>query len=308
MPRLNGLPYFEKPPLLYWANAAALRVLGPTPWAARLPTRLAGLGTVILVVLAARGIPKARGPRRGDPAARCAPRLPDGRGTNLTDGLLTFFFTATLLAARAAMTRRARGRGRWLGARRPGRRGRGRSVPDEGPDRHRPARAGSSSSGAWPRGRLRGLFALVASPAPLVFLALAAPWFVVVERRNPGLPPVLLRPRALPALRDPRGSPDRPDLVLRAGVRRRASCPVSRSSFAAFRTGLAPRRARASSSSSGSRSCSSSSRSRRASCRRTSSPRFRRPRSSPGALPERRRGRRALARPGAPRHAPSRRR
>src|SRR5262245_6797948 len=55
VPRLNGVPYFEKPPLLYWLNAASLRVFGETPWAARLPTRLAGTGTVLLVFLAARG-------------------------------------------------------------------------------------------------------------------------------------------------------------------------------------------------------------------------------------------------------------
>ena len=50
VPRLNGLPYFEKPPLLYWANAAAFRAFGETPWAARLPTRVAGLGTALLVL------------------------------------------------------------------------------------------------------------------------------------------------------------------------------------------------------------------------------------------------------------------
>ncbi len=60
VPRLNGVPYFEKPPLLYWANAASLRLFGETPWAARLPTRLAGLGTLLLVIFAAR----ARRPRR----------------------------------------------------------------------------------------------------------------------------------------------------------------------------------------------------------------------------------------------------
>src|SRR5258705_148850 len=32
-PLLNGVPYFEKPPLLYWVNAASLRLFGETPWA-----------------------------------------------------------------------------------------------------------------------------------------------------------------------------------------------------------------------------------------------------------------------------------
>jgi len=184
VPRLNGLPYFEKPPLLYWADAAAFRLLGTTPWAARLPTRLAGLGTVALVVLAA-----GAGARRRDGLAAGILLLASPIGfllvrTNLTDGLLTFFLTATLLAARAAIERREENR----------------------PWRMLAAAAGAAAAGAFltkglialvlpglvllvwaaATGRLRGLFALLASPAPLVFLVLATPWFVLVERRHPG--------------------------------------------------------------------------------------------------------------------------
>ena len=49
-PRLDAAHYFEKPPLLYWANAASIALLGPTPFAARLPTRLAALATVALLI------------------------------------------------------------------------------------------------------------------------------------------------------------------------------------------------------------------------------------------------------------------
>src|SRR5512139_3948489 len=35
-PRLNGLKYFEKPPLQYWATAAAYSLLGAQEWSARL--------------------------------------------------------------------------------------------------------------------------------------------------------------------------------------------------------------------------------------------------------------------------------
>ncbi|MDN4588781.1 glycosyl transferase family 39 [Xenophilus aerolatus] len=38
VPRLNGLPFFHKPPLFYWIGAAAMAVAGPHPWAARLPS------------------------------------------------------------------------------------------------------------------------------------------------------------------------------------------------------------------------------------------------------------------------------
>ncbi len=34
-PRLNGLKYFEKPPLQYWATAAAFRIFGESHWGAR---------------------------------------------------------------------------------------------------------------------------------------------------------------------------------------------------------------------------------------------------------------------------------
>jgi 4-amino-4-deoxy-L-arabinose transferase-like glycosyltransferase len=36
VPHLNGVPYIEKPPLLYWLCALSMQLLGPTPAAARL--------------------------------------------------------------------------------------------------------------------------------------------------------------------------------------------------------------------------------------------------------------------------------
>lgn len=35
VPRLDGLPYFHKPPLFYWITATALSLFGPSEWAAR---------------------------------------------------------------------------------------------------------------------------------------------------------------------------------------------------------------------------------------------------------------------------------
>ncbi|QNK65272.1 ArnT family glycosyltransferase [Variovorax sp. PAMC26660] len=40
VPRLDGLPFFHKPPLFYWIGAAAMAVTGPVEWAARLPSIL----------------------------------------------------------------------------------------------------------------------------------------------------------------------------------------------------------------------------------------------------------------------------
>ncbi|KLN56764.1 ArnT family glycosyltransferase [Variovorax paradoxus] len=40
VPRLDGLPFFHKPPLFYWIGAGAMALAGPVEWAARLPSIL----------------------------------------------------------------------------------------------------------------------------------------------------------------------------------------------------------------------------------------------------------------------------
>jgi len=53
--RLNGVRYFDKPPLLYALGAAALAVFGPVEWAARLPPLLGALlALAATIVLGAR--------------------------------------------------------------------------------------------------------------------------------------------------------------------------------------------------------------------------------------------------------------
>lgn len=51
-PHLNDLPYFEKPPLQYWATAAAFEVFGQHQWTVRLYPALTGLLGVLLTALA----------------------------------------------------------------------------------------------------------------------------------------------------------------------------------------------------------------------------------------------------------------
>jgi len=48
-PRLNGLKYFEKPPLQYWATATAYTVFGEHQWTSRLWTALTGFAGIVLV-------------------------------------------------------------------------------------------------------------------------------------------------------------------------------------------------------------------------------------------------------------------
>ncbi|MDD2764718.1 MAG: glycosyltransferase family 39 protein [Opitutaceae bacterium] len=53
-PRLDGVPYFEKPPLMYWAVAACLKAFGPNEWALRAAPVLYALGGVLLTYAAGR--------------------------------------------------------------------------------------------------------------------------------------------------------------------------------------------------------------------------------------------------------------
>jgi 4-amino-4-deoxy-L-arabinose transferase-like glycosyltransferase len=48
-PRLNGLKYFEKPPLQYWMTAAAFRALGVHEWTARLWPALVSFAAVLFI-------------------------------------------------------------------------------------------------------------------------------------------------------------------------------------------------------------------------------------------------------------------
>ncbi len=52
-PRLNGLKYFEKPALQYWATAAAYEVFGEHNWTARLWTALTGFFGILVTGFAA---------------------------------------------------------------------------------------------------------------------------------------------------------------------------------------------------------------------------------------------------------------
>ena len=52
-PRLNGIKYFEKPPLQYWATAVAFKAFGQSAFVARLWVGLCGFATVILIYLTA---------------------------------------------------------------------------------------------------------------------------------------------------------------------------------------------------------------------------------------------------------------
>ncbi|HMH13786.1 MAG TPA: glycosyltransferase family 39 protein [Edaphobacter sp.] len=48
-PYINGVRFFDKPPLMYWMAAGSMRIFGPYDWAARIPLALAVLALLFAV-------------------------------------------------------------------------------------------------------------------------------------------------------------------------------------------------------------------------------------------------------------------
>lgn len=54
IPRLNGVKYFEKPPLVYWMQVASIKIFGLNEWALRLPNAFMALLGVLATYLFSR--------------------------------------------------------------------------------------------------------------------------------------------------------------------------------------------------------------------------------------------------------------
>ena len=185
-PRLNGIKYFEKPPLQYWATGAAFKVFGFADWAARLWTALTGFLTLLVVCWAGR---RFFGPAAGLYGSMVAGSsfyfIGLGHVSTLDMGL-TFFTTLTLVGFCAAqqdgVTEPARKRAMlvtWAAM--------ALAVLSKG-------LIGIVLPGAtlaltilltrdWQL--LRSLYLL---PGLAIFLAITAPWFIAVSLKNPEFP------------------------------------------------------------------------------------------------------------------------
>ncbi|MDH5196161.1 MAG: glycosyltransferase family 39 protein, partial [Gemmatimonadota bacterium] len=98
LPRLNGLPYVDKPILHFAAGAAALRAFGTNETAARLPALVFTLGTILVVGAFAR---RTIGPEAGWHAALITAATPFTLAyarTVIFDATLTLCLTAALAA------------------------------------------------------------------------------------------------------------------------------------------------------------------------------------------------------------------
>lgn len=109
-PRLNGVKYFEKPALLYWANAMSFKMFGLNEFAARFATCLCAL-LGIAVTGAFGAAVYGAGAGAAAAAVTATSLLYFAIGTlNTTDMMLSFFITAALASFYIGLTHRDR---RW---------------------------------------------------------------------------------------------------------------------------------------------------------------------------------------------------
>lgn len=185
-PRLNGIKYFGKPPLQAWMNALTFRLFGLGEWQARLWTGLCGMAGILMVFLAGRRVYNAQ---TGFTAALVLGSSFFWAGAahiNSYDmglsAMMAVALCAMLIAQRADAAPRAQRN--WMLACWAGM---ALAVMSKG------------LVGIVLPGAVLGLYTVVSRdwriwkrlhilPGLTVFLAIAAPWFVLVSLRNPEFP------------------------------------------------------------------------------------------------------------------------
>jgi 4-amino-4-deoxy-L-arabinose transferase-like glycosyltransferase len=184
-PRDDFELYFEKPPLVYWANAASIQIFGANEFAARLPSALFSIGQIVVTAALAEMIFGAATGLFTALALSLSPLFFGFARFTTLDPALAFFLTAALTAF-------------YLAAR-------------EDSFSHSPARrwlltsAAMLALGTLAKGPvallLGGAIALIWLAAErrlgqvtqmplvwcgLIYAAIVLPWFILMEARNPG--------------------------------------------------------------------------------------------------------------------------
>ncbi len=114
-PRLNGLKYFEKPALQYWATAAAYEAFGETHWAARLWPALTGfLGILFTAFAGARLWGRQAGVYAGLICASSVLYIGIGHLLTLDMGVSFFLNAGVLALALAQRARRPESTRNWM--------------------------------------------------------------------------------------------------------------------------------------------------------------------------------------------------
>ena len=183
-PTINGLPFFHKPPLFYWITAAALGAFGPHELPARLAPLLGATASALSLLWLTRRWSSPALVQSATGLLLCLPIFYVGAQFANLDMLVAGCISVTIaalahavLCAESGLTARKTLIVAWLGA----------------------------ALGVLAKGligfvlpalvlllwllmtrRLRLLGRLLWWPALLLFVAIAAPWFIAMQRRYPG--------------------------------------------------------------------------------------------------------------------------
>src|SRR2546427_9059782 len=112
-PHYDTLPYLDKPPVFFWLAAASFSIAGISEWAARLPSALAALGTLILAWFLARQMFSGAVHLRAGAVFATCPLVVTLARLVIFDMTLGFFITAALVCY--LMARQAERGGGWGG-------------------------------------------------------------------------------------------------------------------------------------------------------------------------------------------------
>jgi hypothetical protein len=182
-PQYDGFAYLDKPAVFFWLEAASLRVFGISEWAARLPSALMGIATVLLVwFLGRRMFGETAGVAAGVIFAACPLAMAFAREV-IFDMTMTFFVVLALAAFWLA--EEANFQKPWLDVVMFS--ALGVAVITKGPVGVL-LPLGTLVTYALASGRWRDLRRVRWGLGVLVFLTVSLPWFVVVCLRNPDFP------------------------------------------------------------------------------------------------------------------------
>jgi 4-amino-4-deoxy-L-arabinose transferase-like glycosyltransferase len=182
-PHFNSFTYLDKPAVYFWMVAASLKAFGISEAAARLPSAVMAVATLLLVwFLARRMFGDSAGLRAGIVFASCPLAIVFAREV-IFDMTLTFLVTLAMVAFWLA--EESDFRGPWLDVLMFG--AMGVAIITKGP-------VGillpllSILIYEAVRGHWRGLKRLRWGWGLLVFFAMSSPWFITVSVRNPDFP------------------------------------------------------------------------------------------------------------------------
>ena len=184
-PRDDFELYFEKPPLVYWANAASIKLFGVNEFAVRLPAALFSIGQIVITAALAEMMFGAATGLFAALALALSPLFFGFARFATLDPAIAFFLTAALaafyLAAREDSFSRPSAR-RWMLI--------SAAMLAFGTLAKGPVALllGGGIALAWlaVERRLRQIVEMPLVRCGLIYAAIVLPWFILMEARNPG--------------------------------------------------------------------------------------------------------------------------